>query len=203
MESDPTTLAPGELYQHMIRLVTPRPIAWVSTISNDGVPNLAPFSYFNAVGSNPPTLMFCPANRPDGTRKDSLANIEQNGEFVVNVVPFDLAEPMNQCGAPYEPEINEFEAAGLTSADSTQVRPPRVAEAPACFECVLHTALSLGTGPGGANLVVGRIVAIHVRDDVLDEKGRADPGRLDSIGRMGGISYTRTTERFDLERARS
>ena len=83
MEIDPTTLAHGELYQHMIRLVTPRPIAWVSTVSNDGVPNLAPFSYFNAVGANPPTLMFCPANRPDGTRKDSLANIEQNGEFVV------------------------------------------------------------------------------------------------------------------------
>ncbi len=203
MEIDPTTLAHGELYQHMIRLVTPRPIAWVSTVSNDGVPNLAPFSYFNAVGANPPTLMFCPANRPDGTRKDSLANIEQNGEFVVNIVPFALAEPMNQCGAPYDPEINEFEAAGLTPADSSHIRPPRVAEAPACFECVLHTSMSLGTGPGGANLVVGRIVAIHVCDDVLDEKGRADPERLDSIGRMGGISYTRTTERFDLERARS
>lgn len=202
MEIDPTTLATGDLYQHMIRLITPRPIAWVSTVSNDGVPNLAPFSYFNAVGSNPPTLMFCPANRPDGTRKDTLANIEQNGEFVVNIVPFALAEPMNQCGAPFESDANEFEATNLKPLDSTRIRPPRVADAPASFECVLHTALSLGTGPGGANLVVGRIVAIHVSDEVLDETGRADPARLDTIGRMGGISYTRTTERFDLERAR-
>lgn len=202
MQIDPATLASGELYQHMIRLITPRPIAWVSTVSNDGVPNLAPFSYFSAVGSNPPTLMFCPANRPDGTRKDTLANIEQNGEFVVNIVPFELAEVMNQCGAPYEAGVNEFEAAGVTAAESTQIRPARVSEAPASFECVLHTALSLGTGPGGANLVVGRIVAIHIDDDVLDDKGRADPARLDTIGRMGGISYTRTTDRFDLERAR-
>ena len=109
---------------------------------------------------------------------------------------------MNQCGAPYDAAVDEFEVVGLTAAESTQIRPPRVAEAPASFECVLHTALSLGTGPGGANLVVGQIVAIHIDDDVLDEKGRADPARLDTIGRMGGISYTRTTDRFDLERAR-
>jgi len=184
----------------MIRLITPRPIAWVSTVSNDGKPNLAPFSYFNAVGSNPPTLMFCPANRPDGTPKDTLANIQANGEFVVNVVSFDLAEQMNQSAAAYDTEVSEFEACGLTAAASSLVKPPRVAEARAHFECRLHSVINLGTGPAGANLVLGRIVAIRIDDEVLDDRGRADPAKLDTIGRLGGISYSRTTDRFDIDR---
>ncbi len=200
MEINPEELSHKDLYAHMIRLITPRPIAWVSTVSNDGVLNLAPFSYFNAVGSNPPTLMFCPANRPDGTPKDTLANIQANGEFVVNVVSYELAEQMNQSAAGYDTEVSEFEACGLTSAESTLVRPPRVAEARAHFECKLHSVINLGTGPAGANLVLGRILAIQVADDVLDDRGRADPEKLDTVGRLGGISYTRTTDRFDIDR---
>lgn len=200
MEIDPNTIDPNELYAHMVRLVTPRPIAWVSTLSDDGVPNLAPFSYFNAVGSKPPTLMFCPANRPDGQKKDTLRNIEQNGQFVVNVVSFDLAEKMNQTSGTYEFAIDEFEACGLQPARSVRVRPPRVAEARVHFECQVHSIIHLGTGPGGANMVIGSILLIHVRDDVLNERGRADPARLDTIGRMGGMSYARTTDRFDLKR---
>ncbi len=200
MELNPDKLSHSDIYAHMIRLITPRPIAWVSTLSNDGVPNLAPFSYFNAVGSNPPTLMFCPANRPDGTPKDTLANIQANGEFVVNVVSFDLSTQMNQSATAYETEVSEFEACGLTAVASSLVKPPRVAEARAHFECRLHSLVQLGTGPGGANLVLGRIVAIHIDDAVLDERGRADPAKLDTVGRLGGISYTRTTDRFEIDR---
>jgi flavin reductase (DIM6/NTAB) family NADH-FMN oxidoreductase RutF len=190
----------NDLYRTMIQLITPRPIAWVSTLSDSGVSNLAPFSYFNAVGSNPPTLMFCPANRPDGGKKDTLANIEQNGEFVVNIVTGDVVEAMNQSSANYESDVSEFEACGLTPVASTNIRPQRVAEAKAQFECKLHSVLNLGTGAGGANLVLGRIVAIHVADEVLDEDGKIQPGLLDTIGRMGGLSYTKTTERFHLDR---
>jgi flavin reductase (DIM6/NTAB) family NADH-FMN oxidoreductase RutF len=200
VEINPEELSHKDLYAHMIRLITPRPIAWVSTVSDDGVLNLAPYSYFNAVGSNPPTLMFCPANRPDGTPKDTLANIQANGEFVVNVVSFDLAEKMNQSAAAYDTEVSEFESCGLTAAESSLVRPPRVSEARAHFECRLHSVINLGTGPAGANLVLGRIVAIQIADEVLDERGRAEPGKLDTVGRLGGISYTRTTERFDIDR---
>jgi flavin reductase (DIM6/NTAB) family NADH-FMN oxidoreductase RutF len=200
MQFDPSTMAGNDLYRTMIQLITPRPIAWVSTLSNAGVPNLAPFSYFNAVGSNPPTLMFCPANRPDGGKKDTLANIEQNGEFVVNIVTSDVVDAMNQSSANYESDVSEFESCGMTPADSSIVKPPRVAESKAQFECKLHTVLNLGTGPGGSNLVLGRIVAIHVADEVLDAEGKIQPGLLDTIGRMGGLSYSKTTERFELNR---
>jgi flavin reductase (DIM6/NTAB) family NADH-FMN oxidoreductase RutF len=200
MQIDPAELSQRELYQHMARLITPRPIAWVSTQANDGVSNLAPFSYFNAIGSNPPTLMFCPANRPDGTPKDTLANIQQNGEFVVNLVSFEMAERMNQTSAAYDAGVSEFDACGLTATASGRVKPPRVQEAKVSFECVLHTVMNLGTGPGGANLVIGRILIIHVADDILDAEGRADPALLDAAGRLGGISYCRTTDRFDLDR---
>ena len=202
MQIDPQVIAHEELYRQMVRLVTPRPIAWVSTVSNTGLTNLAPFSYFNAVGSKPPTLMFCPANRPDGQKKDTLANIEQTGEFVVNLVSFDLAEKMNQTSAGYDRETSEFEACGLTPAPSLQVRPPRVAESRAQFECRLHSITHLATGPGAANVVIGHILLIHVADEMFDERGRVDPARIDTIGRMGGMSYARTTDRFEIDRPR-
>jgi flavin reductase (DIM6/NTAB) family NADH-FMN oxidoreductase RutF len=200
MEFDPASLSRGQIYQQMVRIITPRPIAWVSTRSNAGVDNLAPYSYFNAVGSNPPLLMFCPANKPDGSKKDSLRNIEENGEFVVNIVSFDVAEQMNQSSAAYDSETSEFDTCNLTRGESKLVKPPRVAEARAHFECALHTVLNLGTGAGGANLVLGNIVAFHVEDDLLNEDGLTDPGKLDAVGRLGGLSYCRTNDRFDLDR---
>ncbi len=200
MEIDPTTLRRGEIYQQMIRLVTPRPIAWVSTVSAEGVANLAPYSYFNAVGSNPPTLMFCPANQRDGRPKNTLANIEANGEFVVNIVSHDVVEAMNCTSADYESDVSEFAQCGLTPLPSAVVQPPRVAEARAHIECTLHTLLRLGTGPGGANLVIGRIVRMHLDEAILDAEGRADPAMLDTVGRMGGATYVRTRDRFDLNR---
>jgi flavin reductase (DIM6/NTAB) family NADH-FMN oxidoreductase RutF len=200
-------IQPGEiskraLYGHMTRLITPRPIAWVSTRSTSGVLNLAPFSYFNAVGTHPPTLMFCPANKADGTKKDTLANIERTGQFVVNLVSAGVVQPMSDSSAEFGPEVDEFAECGLTPVDSQHVEVPRVGEALAAMECELHTSMVLGTGPGGANLVVGRILAIYVDDGCLDPRGRVDPAKLDTLGRMGGNLYVTTRDRLEVERPR-
>ena len=200
MQYDPTEMSVRDVYLKMVQLITPRPIAWVSTISDAGVQNLAPYSFFNGIGANPPTVVFCPVNRRDGSRKDSLLNVESNGEFVVNIVPYSLREQMNQSSADYDFETSEFEACGLTAIESVKVKPPRVAEAPAAMECKLHQSMHLGTGAGGANLVIGEVVMIHVQDSVLNDDGTLNPDELDVIGRLGGAGYSRTTERFDMQR---
>lgn len=200
MQYDTASMSDKAIYHLLVQLVVPRPIAWVSTISDDGVTNLAPYSFFNAVGANPPTLMFCPVNRADGTFKDSLVNIQQNGEFVVNVVSYDLADAMNQTAAEFDSEVSEFEAVGIKSAASVSVKPPRVANCLACFECRLNRVIHLAPGPVGANIVIGNIVRAEVNDAVINSSGRIDPEKLDAVGRMGGATFVRTTERFDLER---
>jgi flavin reductase (DIM6/NTAB) family NADH-FMN oxidoreductase RutF len=200
MQLNPAELSTRDLYSWMVRLITPRPIAWVSTLSADGVANLAPFSFFNGVGANPPTIMFCPANQRDGTAKDTLANIRRNGQFVVNLVTESVAESMNLTSAEVEPDVDEFEMAAVDQLDSTCVSPPRVAASAAAFECELLQAIGLGTGPGGANLVIGRILNVHVDDELLDEQGHFDAARLKTIGRMGGDQYVRTSDRFSLPR---
>ena len=197
MNIDPTNLSTGRLYRLMVGLITPRPIAWVSTTGMDGVCNLAPFSFFNGVGANPPTVMFCPANRRDGTPKDSHANILHSGEFVVNIVTEDLATAMNRTAAELKPDEDEFEFADLAKLDSVVVKPPRVALAAASMECVLHSAITLGTGPGGANLIIGRIVNLHVDDRYVDGETLLTD-QLNTIGRMGGEDYARTSDRFKL-----
>lgn len=184
----------------MIGTILPRPIAWVSTISAGDKTNLAPFSFFQGVTANPPTLMFVPVNLRDGTRKDTVRNIEQVPEFVVNLVSFPLAEAMNATAALLPYGESEFEAFGVASTPSARVRPPRVAAAPVAFECTLDRIVTIGEGPLAANVVFGRIQVAHVRDDVLGADGAPDPAKLDLIGRMGGESYTRTTERFALKR---
>jgi flavin reductase (DIM6/NTAB) family NADH-FMN oxidoreductase RutF len=196
----PESVSKRDLYAYMTRLITPRPIAWVSTRSLAGVDNLAPFSYFNAVGTSPAMLMFCPANRADGSKKDTLINVEQTGEFVVNVVSANLAAAMNQSSGEYDSDESEFDHCGLTREPSSSVAPPRVREATAAFECVLHSVIILGTGAGGANMVIGKIVAIHVADDCLDTSGQIDADRVDSIGRMGGDGYALTRQRMELPR---
>ena len=200
MQLDPKQISTRELYAWMVRLITPRPIAWVSTLSADGVANLAPFSFFNGVGANPPTIVFCPANKRDGTPKDTLANIHQNGQFVVNVVTESMAQAMNVTSAEFGFEIDEFEMAGIEKVESECVSPPRVAGVAAALECELHQAIQLGTGPGGANLVIGRIVRIHVGDQLLSEVGEFDAPRLETVGRMGGEDYVRTSDRFSMPR---
>jgi len=197
---DFSQLKPRDTYAWMISTIMPRPIAWVSTISVEGKTNLAPFSFFQGVTSNPPTLMFVPVNKRDGTKKDTVRNIEQLPEFVVNLVPFSLAEQMNATSALLPYGESEFEAFGIASAPSERVRPPRVAAAPVAFECTLDRFVHIGEGPLAANVVFGRIRLAHVADDVLNADGEPDPAKLDLIGRMGGETFSRTTERFDLKR---
>lgn len=197
---DPEKMRFRDIYGWMVGLITPRPIAWVSTIAADGVTNLAPFSFFNGVGANPPLIMFCPANNREGQPKDTLRNIQSNGQFVVNLVTDDLAEAMNLTAAEYRPDVDEFEVADIETAASVRVKPPRVARSAASMECVLHQALQLGCGPGGANLVIGRIVCIHVQEELVDDDGQLIPDRLPTVGRLGGSGYVRTTDRFEMPR---
>lgn len=197
---DPADTNPVKLYHQLIRCIVPRPIAWVSTVSASGVTNLAPFSFFTGVGINPPTLCFCPMNRRDGQKKDTLRNLEAVPEFVVNVVPAAQAEVMNQSAADLDGETSEFEAAGIATAGATRVRPPSVKDSPVHLECVVHQILELGSGPLGSNLVIGRIVHIEIEDGVLDGEGLIDPAKLDLIGRMGGDAYATTRDRFEMKR---
>jgi flavin reductase (DIM6/NTAB) family NADH-FMN oxidoreductase RutF len=200
MVLDFAALRPRDAYAWMITTILPRPVAWVSTISLEGRTNLAPFSFFQGVTANPPTLMFVPVNTRDGTKKDTVRNIEQVPEFVVNLVPFALAEQMNQSAAMLPYGESEYEAFGIAPAPSERVRPPRVAAAPVAFECTLDRIVHIGEGPLAANVIFGRILVAHIADGVLGDEGKPDPGKLDLIGRLGGDSYARTTERFDLIR---
>lgn len=197
---DVESLRPSEFYQHMVRMIVPRPIAWVSTRSPNGVDNIAPFSYFTGVGSRPPTLLFCPANRRDGTPKDTMTNIEATGEFVVNVVTDRVAEAMNSTAAEISSDESEFEMAGLETVEAEVLQVARVKESPAQFECRLRELIRVGDGPGGANIVLGDVLRMHLDPAVLNSEGFVDPEQLDAVGRMGGLTYARTRDRFDLTR---
>ena len=199
MQIDPTESSVREIYTLMVQLITPRPIAWVSSVSEAGVTNLAPYSFFNGVGANPPTVVFCPANQRDGSPKDSLRNVLETNEFVVNVVSSDDAALMNQSSANYDSEVSEFEAIGIETLESEKVTPPRIASSRAQFECRLLQHIELGTGPSGANVVIGEIVMLHVADSIISD-GIVDPAKLDNIGRLGGKAYSKTTDRFELDR---
>ena len=193
MEFDVAELSIQETYLRMVQLITPRPIAWVSTLSIDGVPNLAPYSFFSGVGANPPTGCFAPANNAKGRAKDTLENVRRTGQFVVNVVTEPVAKAMNRSADDLASDINEFEVIGVEQAASVKVKPPRVNDAVAAMECTLHSAIQLGTGPGGANLVIGNVVYFHVDDDLVDQKN------LRTIGRVGRRGYTEVKDTFRLE----
>ncbi len=197
---DVSELRASEFYQHMIRMIVPRPIAWVSTRSSAGIDNIAPFSYFTGVGSRPPSLLFCPANRRDGSPKDTMANIEQTGGFVVNVVTWDLAEQMNATSADAASDESEFELAGLETIEAERVSVARVKASPVQIECRLRELIRVGDGPGGANIVLGDVLMVHIDPRVTDDAGFVDPQLLDAVGRMGGLTYCRTQDRFDLGR---
>jgi flavin reductase (DIM6/NTAB) family NADH-FMN oxidoreductase RutF len=199
-----------ELYNILISSVVPRPIAWVSTLSSSGELNLAPFSFFNCVSVDPPLLAFAPGRRQPknptsneeaavGVAKDTLSNVRDTKEFVVNVVTYDLLEAMNITSGEYDPAVNEFELAKLTPLPSKIVKPPRVAESPVSFECRLYQILDFSTAPTANSLVIGEIAAIHIDDENLKD-GRIDRDSLDLIGRMGGMQYSSTRERIELAR---
>src|ERR1700685_2135695 len=191
-------MPPREAYQWMVGTILPRPIAWVSTIAPDGRTNLAPFSFFQGVTANPPTLMFVPVNSRDGTKKDTVRNIELVPEFVVNLVPRSLAEAMNKTSALLPYGESEFETYGIAAAPSSRVRPPRVAEAPVAFECSRGQVVPIGTGPLAANVIFGNILVAHVSDGVLGPDGQADVRKLDLVGRLGGEDYTTTRDIFSM-----
>jgi flavin reductase (DIM6/NTAB) family NADH-FMN oxidoreductase RutF len=202
MHLDFSALDARDAYKWMIATIVPRPIAWVSTISNEtGESNLAPFSFFQGITASPPTLMFVPVTKRDGQPKDTLRNIAANKEFVVNMVSAELAEAMSATSAALPFGESEFERFGVESAPSTRVRPTRVRAARVAFECVLHSIVQIGEGAGGANVVFGRILCAHVEDTVLGADGLPDAAKLDLIGRMGGDDYCTTRDRFSVERA--
>ena len=200
MSFDPHAHRPADIYKLMVGSILPRPIAFVSTVDATGILNLAPFSFFSAVCSNPPTILFCPGVRATtGTMKDTLSNVIATKEFVVNIVSEEIAGQMNQTAAEVPPEVDEFELSGLTPLPSEIVAPPRVAESPVQMECRLRQIITISDQPGGASIVIGEVVRFHVREDMVDNY-RVAPDKLNAIGRMGGPTYSRTRDHFDLER---
>jgi flavin reductase (DIM6/NTAB) family NADH-FMN oxidoreductase RutF len=188
----------GRAYSLLVSLVTPRPIAWVTTLGPDGVVNVAPFSFFNALGANPPIVGFCPGDRDDGMPKDTARNVRLTHEFVVNLVDESVAEAMNKTAAALPYGVSELAGAGLTTKPSSVVRSPRIAEAPASFECVEWVTLQIG----GNRLIIGLVKRIHVRDELYDpETQRIRTEKFHVVGRMASPHwYCRTRDRFEMVR---
>jgi flavin reductase (DIM6/NTAB) family NADH-FMN oxidoreductase RutF len=189
-----------DVYYTLVDVVTPRPIAWVTSIDPEGRVNLAPFSFFNAFGANPPVVVFSPTLRRDRGRKDTLRNVEATGEFVLNAAVQPLAEKVNLSSKELPYGQSEIELTGLTLVPSLKVKPPRVAESPVHMECKVRQIVPIGDGPIAANLVIGEVVVIHVEDRVLDERGRVDPRQLRTIARLGADWYCRTSDLFEMKR---
>ena len=197
---DPAASSIHEIERLLVGVILPRPIAFVSTISLDGIANLAPFSFFTAVCPKPPVVCFCNSIRvSDGSKKDTLRNVEATGEFVINVVSEDFAQQMVACSGDYPPDVSEFDISGLTPIPSDLVKPPRVKESRVQMECRLLQVVTVSTEPGGGSLVMGEVLRFHVDDSIINQ-GKVDPDRLRPIGRMGGIDYVRTTDRFSMIR---
>ncbi|GAC1367764.1 MAG: flavin reductase family protein [Hymenobacter sp.] len=191
----PADLTPAQWHPFLVGAVAPRPVAFASTVDAEGRVNLSPYSFFNAFSSNPPILVFSPANRVrDNSHKHTLQNVREVPEVVINICDFALVEQMSLASTEYEKGLNEFTKAGLTELASEQVRPPRVAEAPAAFECVVEQIIELGQHHGAGNLVVCRVVRAHFRSDVLLPNGAGiDPFKLDAVARLGGDWYCRAS----------
>jgi len=188
-------------YLLLNRLVAPRPIALVSSLDADGRGNLAPFSFFSLGGANPPSAAFCPMHDRNGVPKDTLLNVAETGEYVINVVTREMAERVNQASWSYERGVDEFDTSGLTRAPAAMVKPPRVKESPVAMECRLFQVVEHGEGALASSYVIGEIVHVHVDDTVLTD-GMPDPVKLDQVGRCGADYYTHvdTGSLFELPR---
>lgn len=204
MEINPTTLPHQSIYKILTGSVLPRPIGWISSIDLGGRPNLAPFSFFNAVCSNPPTVLFCSSIRgSDGKTKDTLNNVRATSEFVVNIVTEELLQAMNASSIEAPSDFDEFDYAGLTLAPSVVVKPPRVAESPIHFECKLREIIEIGNEPGGGSIVIGTIVHIHADDGVMIGEDKINLTALKPIGRLMGSGYCRVTDLIEIERPKN
>ena len=200
MHYDPERDDHGFKHSPFKSCVVPRPIGWISTLSRNGVANLAPFSQFQNITYDPPIVMIAANQNTSGRRKDTVVNVEATGEFVWNMATYDLRDAVNLSSREFPPEVDEFEAAGLEKAPSLLVRPPRVAASPVQFECrYLQTVRVPGNGEmGSADIVLGRVVQIHIRDDVLTPDGRLDIPRIKPLARLGYYNYTYVDKQFEM-----
>ena len=196
MQIDPAALEGPDLYRLMISVVVPRPIAWVSTLGPGGVANAAPFSYFQALSSRPPMVMIAVGPRRGGAPKDTRANIEATGEFVVNVVSESSGPRMVRCSVDHPPETSEFDVVGLEKAPSVRVKPPRIAESAVSLECRLDRVLDVGT----SGVCIGEVLLFHVADAVAAPDGTVDPWKLRPLGRLGGSNYAPLREVVEISR---
>ena len=187
---NPLDLNTSQIHKILLNTITPRPIALASTVDNNENVNLSPFSYFNVFSASPPILVFSPANRvTDNSKKDTLNNILETKEVVINLVDIDIVEPTSLSSVYFEREIDEFIKSGLTKISSEKVLPPRVLESPISFECKVNDVISLGNDGGAGNLVICEIVIIHINEKLLNSKGEIDPLKLNLVARMGGNYY--------------
>jgi flavin reductase (DIM6/NTAB) family NADH-FMN oxidoreductase RutF len=199
MRFDPSTVSSDAAYHWLVATIVPRPIAWVSTLNENGTANLAPFSFFTGVTSEPLTCLICVARNKAGEKKDTWRNIERTNEYVIHVVSDALGQQMNATSRALPYGVDEFEVAGVTKAPSELVAPPRVLESPVAMECRLDRIVEVGPPGDGTAIIIGQVLLWHVHDDVL-VNGRIDMGRLDAIGRTAGAGYVRTRDRFDMVR---
>ena len=202
---DPELLETRDVHKLLSSAITPRPIAFASTIDAQGNVNLSPFSFFNVFSSNPPILIFSPARRVrDNTTKHTLQNAAETKEVVINIVNHSIVEQMSESSKEYDKGVNEFIESGLTEVPSLKVKPPRVLESPVSFECVVDNIISLGEHGGAGQLVIAKVVHIHVKSEILDANNEIDSERLDLVARLGGDWYTRVTKEsmFKLEKPR-
>jgi len=195
---DPQAVSASLAYQLLTTTVIPRPIGFISSLSPEGVANLAPFSFFNAVCGEPPMIMFAASNRQP--LKDTLRNVHAMREFVVNIVSEEIVEQMNLTAADYAPHVSEFDVCGLTPVPSNLVRPPRVLESPVNLECRVHNIIEVSSKPMGGSVVIGEVIRFHVQDSIIDKDMFIDPEKLKPVARLGGPSYSRIRDRFDMLR---
>lgn len=192
---DPAQSETKDVYRYMVGSVCPRPIAFASTLDGDGQPNLAPYSFFNAFGANPPTLIFSSSRRiKDNTTKHTYENTCEIDEVVINIVTYDIAEQMVLTSTEYPRGVDEFKKAGFTPEPSAKVKPFRAKESPVNYECRVKEVRPMGEEAGAGNLIICEVVCINVDDHVLDENGRIDAVKLDPMGRLGGFWYTRASQ---------
>jgi flavin reductase (DIM6/NTAB) family NADH-FMN oxidoreductase RutF len=197
---DVATTSALDIYRLLISVVTPRPIAWVTTIDAEGRVNLAPFSFFNTFGGDPPVIVIAPNRKRDGSKKDTLHNIETTEEFVVNAAIAEFAEQVNLSSKELPHGESEVELTGMSVVPSTNVKPPRLAESPINLECRLRQVVRVGENPLSANLVIGEIVLFHIADRVLDGQGKIDPRKVRAIARLGSDYYCHTSDLFEMKR---
>lgn len=199
---DPKEISTAHLHGYLLGAVAPRPICFASTIDSQGNVNLSPFSFFNVFSANPPVMVFSPARRVrDNTTKHTLENVREVPEVVINIVTFDMVQQMSLSSTEYDRGVNEFIKSGFMQIPSEKVKPPRVAESPVQFECSVNQVIELGEAGGAGNLIVAEVVRLHLNEAILDDDGKIDPFKIDTVARLGGNWYSRSREGlFEVEK---